>query len=618
MRFAPLILALILGALVFLAATGRLECVPLPSYAVFPQQKVLVVHDSSDPGGESAYREISAALHYAKISMESVDLAETSSLPDLTSYSCLVLSTEKIYKLDRSQAERIRRFVQEGGGLAVLYRGWNPYLADLFGFPEGKIPPFSKAHGVEFKCDFQPGIKDEKLGLLTLSPEDEPLISCFDIRPKEAEVIAASSEGIPLIWLRRCGKGRVLYWNADWLAYKRARGLIPQSILCAQGAGGMTIANVGVFYIDDFPCYPPLGWLEPVKSEYGLSGVDFYYKHWYPDIVKLGRKYGIKYSFFVVFNYNAKTEPPFNFEQWKYAKIRLNGQDVPFTIYMAHQIAQHYELGLHGYNHVSLTLKNWKSEDQMVKALRAAREQWIEDGLGDLPLSYVPPHNIYDEHGIKALREAFPSIKVIGGIYLGKFEEGGNREFGPDPWDEEIFDIPRLTEGYFLTPQNRLLLIGGLNMLGVFSHFIHPDDVYDNPVNYPEKARWSWRNPETLPWRGDLNGRKNGLYYHLDELLDFVSRNYPWLRYMFVKDAYKEFERYFDIKASFSFSREELKAVFSDAPVYFQIRLDDGRRINLSELENCQFVHVYEGEGYYLYTFKALRREVRLKFILPM
>ncbi|MDY7018465.1 MAG: DUF2194 domain-containing protein [Chloroflexota bacterium] len=629
-RVIPLILVIILGVVGFFGITGKISFTVPQSYASISKQTVLIIHDSSDAGGERVYEQIVAALSYAKVTFESLDLSETMVLPTLNRYSSIAMATEFVTKLDKVEVAKVEEFVYDGGGVAVLYRCWSPYLIEMLGISSTDAPEFIETSGIRFLCDLQPGIKDEQLGdrqYLTLSAEDEPLISCLDLMPaRGTEIVAVSADSQPLVWRNRYGNGRVIYWNMDWLAFKRARGLIAQTILSTQQVGAMAIANIGVFHIDDCPAPPTTTKMEPIKTEYDLAFSDFYHQVWYPDMVSLSRKFDIVYTCLVIFNYNDTIELPFGFAEWEHAKIRINDQDMPLTVHTAYQIAQRYELGLHGYNHISLMLEGWGSQKNMVEALLAGKKRWEENSLDKLPFTYVPPHNMYDVAGIKAVAEAFPSIKVIGGIYLGAFEEGGFREFGPDPWEERIFDMPRMSEGYFLHPSERLLILGGLNMFGVFTHFIHPDDVLDNPVNYPrepekkdiEYATFDYRNPHTLPWRGDYDGEKDGFYYNLEEIFDYVRRNYPWLRHMSTEDAYYEFQRYFATDLSFSFEPHEMTVTLSDTPAYFQVRTNDGRRIDLSEITNCQFIHVYEGEGYDSYTFKALEKEVPLKFIMPV
>ena len=171
------------------------------------------------------------------------------------------------------------------------------------------------------------------------------------------------------------------------------RGFAVQSVMDAHHGAVMTIVNAGLFHIDDFPAPSSTQKIEPVASEYDMTVVDFYYKVWFPDMMRLARKYGLHYLWIIPFNYNGRIEPPWDFKEWMHAKIEVNGQQVPFCVYMSHQVAQgDHELALHGYDHQSLRLDWWEGNtDNMVAALEAAKQRWQEDSLGPLPVSYVPP-----------------------------------------------------------------------------------------------------------------------------------------------------------------------------------------------------------------------------------
>ena len=598
-----LALTLAVGGLLFgLWASRR------PAYADVPLQKFLIVHDSADPFGEMCHRQTTKALEYAKIAYDPLDLSGAEGLPDLRSTSGILFTTELIERLDEEECGKIKEFVADGGSLAVLYPGWNPYLGDLFGI--ANQPELVETEsGMRFEEDFFPGVK----GLEMLRENLLPFPTLDVVLSKGNDVMVTSlNHGKPLMWQRTYGKGRVLFWNAQWLSDMETRGIILQSILATPGLAVTSIANIGSISIDDFPQDASTRKLEPIKTELDLSVVDFYKQVWFPDMLNIARQYDLKYTGVVIFNYNDRIEPPFDFRGWEHAKINIGWQKVPYGVFFGQKLSQDadWELGLHGYNHESLTLEDWGSVENMVTALEAARRRWLEDSLGELPFTYVPPHNRYDAAGLEALTRTFPSIKVVAGMAIGDFEEGADREFGPEPWDEDLFDMPRWSWDYMLYPENRLRILSELGTFGIWTHFVHPDDVFHTPQNYPDADEW--RNPHSLPWRGD-----DGLYYKFMELLEYVRKHYPWLRYMTTREAYVELQKYLAIEASYTLKPREVIATFSDDPIYFQVRINDERMLNLKRMTNCQLVDIYEGEGYIIYTLRAVGREVRLKLIIP-
>ncbi len=580
-------------------------------------QRVLLIHDTAGPLSQVLYPQITRALDYAKIAYDDADIGPDALIADLSPYSAVALAAESIWRLSDEQALKIKEYVVGGGGLAVLVRAWNPALREVFGIQERQEPEgILVESGLRFVADFFPGLQDLYLEEQYLSTFSAMAVTAAD----SVEVLATSGDGqYPLLWRHKFGRGRVLYWNNDLLAFKVFRGFAVQSLLDVHPAAVMALANVGLFHVDDFPAPPPTRKLEPVAGEYDMSVVDFYYKVWFPDMMRLARKYGLYYLWIIPFNYNGLVEPPWDFNQWVHAKIEVNGQEVPFCSYMSHQVAQgEHELALHGYDHQSLRLDWWmrdgigeqEARRNMVSALEEARRRWQEDSMGPLPFSYVPPNNLYDAAGLEALHEAFPSIKVVGGIYTDKFEHGGSREFGPEPWNDDLFSIPRWTHGYFDKPFTRLVALSELNMFGVWTHFVHPDDIFNTRSNYPGED--DLRNPYDAPWRGDPSDPADGMFDQLDHLLAWNREHYPWLRWMTTRDSYAEFVNYFETQASYTFAGDEIVVRFSEQPTHLLVRLSEGQKLDLRRVSNAQIISIQAGEGYVQYVLKGMGQEVRL------
>ena len=587
-------------------------------FASAPEQRILVVHNSTDVYGEKTYANAVQALDYARLQHDDFDLASGDPWPELSgpnslgTYSALLFSTELLGTIGETEAQQISDYVADGGGLVVAYRAWSLNLATLFGIEtEAEHPALVEGEGgLQFHTDFFPGIKG-----LVLSKKTSPDLSFYKVQLRpEARIIASSGTGKPITWLHHHGQGRVLYWNTAFLVNKEARGLIIQSVMNVQSLGVLPIANFATMQVDDFPSALSTEKAEPLKAEYDMTMVEFYEKVWFPDMMDIAQRYGIVYTFMIPFNFNSLVEPPFDFREWEHATIEVDKQSLFYSVYVSHLAAQQHELGLHGYNHVSLTLENWGSEENMVKALQAVYERWEADNLGDYPITYAPPNNIYDEAGIQALTESFPSLKVLACIYTGRFEDGGDREFEPEPWNPQLFDIPRVTFGYNMSPHYRYAMVSELGMMGIWTPFIHPDDVVHTPSNYPQSPYH--RNPNRRPWRGDDTGKKNGLYYRFLRLLDFVQTNYPWLRYVRTDESYDILRTHLENQVTVDLKPHEV-VLHSTSPTYFQVRINDGRRIFLNDLEGAQFVHVHHGEGYTLYTLRGVEEEVRLRLLMP-
>ncbi len=579
-----------LGAAGFVAVVNKVTFQSQPTYSGAPPQEVLVVHDSADAASQAVYEQATTTLYYAKIAHHDVDLAQGMRFAPLEGYTAIVIATGSISRLGEEEALKIKEYVADGGGLAVFVHARNPVLDEVFGLAGQRTAgEMIVASGIHFVGDLLPGLEG-----LRVAAQDIGEFGALEATTLDGvEVLATTGDGKqPLIWRQRFGKGRVIYWNNDLLARKSFRGLAVQSIMAVHGGAAMSLANVGLFHVDGFPAPPP------------AEDAEFYYQQWFPDMLALARKYGLKYTWLTVFSRGDRTQPPWDFDEWEGATIEVEGQQVPFCTYMAYQAGRDgHELALQGYNRQPLRLDLWGDADNMRAALAAARQRWQQDSLGPLPVSYAPPGDLYDEAGLAALHAAWPSVKVVGSRPFGAFEEGGGREFGPEPWNEALFTVPRWTAGYEGDSYTRLLALSELNTFGVWTHTVRPEDVFTSAAD--------------TPWRGAAAGQM-GTYDQLDGLLGWNEEYNPWLRWLTTAEAYPELVNYFDTEATYTFEKAyQVTIKFSGHPTYLLLRLNDGRKLDMSSVVNAQIVSYYEGQGYNQYVLKGLDREVRLGLLIP-
>jgi len=592
-----------LGIVGFVVVVNKVTFQTEPVYAGLTSQKVLLVHDSADGTSQKLYDQVSTALEYAKITHDDVDMAEGMRFAPLESYTAMIIATGSVSRLGEEEARQIREYVADGGGLAVFVHARNLVLDEIFGISSRRTSgEVTISTGIHFVGDLLPGLEG-----LRLEAQDIGEFKSLDaVTLDGVEVLATTGDGShPLVWRQQFGKGRVIYWNNDLLASKAFRGLAVQSVMAVHSGAVMSLINVGLFHVDGFPAPPPAGPLSQPLPASGRGVVDFYYQQWFPDMMDLARKYGVRYTWFTTFSRSDQTEPPWDFGEWTEATVEIEGHEVPFCTYVAHQAGRDgHELALQGYDRRPLLLDLWgNSKDHVMTALEAVGQRWQEDSLGSLPTTCAPPGGLYDETSLAALHAALPSVRVVCSRAFGAFEEGSEREFGPEPWNEDIFTIPRWTGGYANKSYTRLLALSELNTFGTWTHHVCPDDMFDSSGD--------------TPWRGKSTGQ-NGMYDQLDELLGWSEEHYPWLRYLTTAEAYPEFLSYFDTDATYTFEKAyQVTVTFSNHPTYLLLRLNDGRRLDMNSLVNAQIVAYYEGNGYYQYVLRGLDEEVRLGLLIP-
>jgi hypothetical protein len=321
-----------------------------------------------------------------------------------------------------------------------------------------------------------------------------------------------------------------------------------------------------------------------VKDPLSIKDTEYYTRQFWPDMKALFAGRGIPYVSYVVFNYNANTEPPFGSGEFFVAENQA-------TVKIGREILESgQELGLHGYNHISLTenktkvnIAVWPNQGAMEQSLEAAKKEWIGlFGEHTLPYAYIAPNNIISETGIAAVHNVFPSIKVMSFLRSGLGEEARS-EFGPHPRFPDVYLIPRTSSGYPFTPAVRQLTAAAASGAGIWAHFIHADDIFD-----PHRSRG-------LNW-SELKREFTGM-------LDFVDQHYPWLRFVTIREAHRTLESHDAIGVEYRWldnNRLEVRTTAPGLPVRIRMngyRLRNSRGAKLLYSYRKMSAAVLEMEG---------------------
>lgn len=508
--------------IIIFSETGYID-----SYSTKNLQSVLVIYSSEDSFCKEVYENTITVLVKNNIFYADFDLSKNYALPALDNFPIVLITTEVIYHLSKGPQSDIKDYVKNGGKVIQLLRGYSEDTAPIFGITNVSEPQFiDPVEGVKFEKDLFPGLSG-----LAIPPNE-----CFNVSyslslNNNVSIIARSYNGLPLAWETHYGRGKTIFWNATFLSDKTYRGLIISSITSLLDISARRVIGSSIIYIDDMPAPSWNVKLEPIKSEYDISDTEYYLNVFLPDMINLGNKYNIKYTTATIFNYNALTKPPFTFYDWDNTSIiQSDGSKIitPEKIFNT-LVEEEAEVGFHGYNHIPFTLSDWSSQKYMREAILASRKKWFS--ITDKPPRiYVPPMNVNDREGFNQVMEVFPEIEVYASLYPGVFDEGCDREFGRDPWNENIVSIPRVTAGYIIDGYQKFLALSTLEAFGVWTHFLHSDDIFSNPKNYPDADQEWIRNPDSIPWKGDKSGG-NGLYYRFEKELKSIKNLYPWISF---------------------------------------------------------------------------------------
>ncbi|MBT9560264.1 MAG: DUF2194 domain-containing protein [Myxococcales bacterium] len=509
--------------------------------ALEPGGRVLAV---IDPDVQSARRmedNLQWVFRYSRVQADFVSFDELGKLTrrDFRRYGAVLIGTDGGDNLGPEAARSLESWVKEdGGGLVTLMPltipAWDPMLG-IAKRGDGVISPT----GMRVVGKLYPGLDG-----MVIADRDDPTdanprgtwnvigtVPDLALKSDCVRLVVTTDpegqdvDGSPVLWTRTHGKGHVAVRNDYASVEKIYRGQILQLIQSVMPISAVPIVNAGVYFMDDAP--QPMWDVKryPIEGEYGISDTDFYRDVWWPDMLALAKEFDIKYTFVLIFSYDDATSKGFTADPF-YASP---SKGVPLQI-AREVIAQGHEMGFHGYNHQSLvhdkgyTSAGWPTREAMVESLRLARSEWERlFGPGHAPFTYIAPNNHIHRAGKEAVKIVFPEIRVMAAQYLDEGDiEGG--EWDTDPDVAQFMGMPRVSSEFYLGTHNNVGFHDSLMLGGLWTHFVHPDDVYDPGRN----GGMAWKS---------LRESQRAMFQHL-------KKNYPWLRSMTARDAYYELVRY--------------------------------------------------------------------------
>lgn len=126
---------------------------------------------------------------------------------------------------------------------------------------------------------------------------------------ENADVYAWSDDEkkIPLIWKTGYGKGYFVVDNFG-ICEKATRGFFAASYSLLEDVCVYPVLNGSVFYLDDFPSPVPQGDGTYVRRDYGATIREFYTNIWWPDMMNLAQKYGVRLLYWFTSEVNIKID----------------------------------------------------------------------------------------------------------------------------------------------------------------------------------------------------------------------------------------------------------------------------------------------------------------------
>ncbi|MCK5197479.1 MAG: DUF2194 domain-containing protein, partial [Spirochaetales bacterium] len=492
------------------------------------KQKIAILAESNNDKALTVLEFTESVFKRSKIDYQIISTRDFRGMVplDLTPFTAVGLILSSDNGLDPAILDQ---YLKDGGSIVSLIEGRYDKIAPYLGIKEQRRG-IRDSTGYRFESGFFTG---ENITLEDRTVEWSP---GWGIPVDNAKILATDySRRVPLLWKAKVNNGNVLVWNWDNFVYGEFLGYILESFIYIQTVGVAATPALSIMYLDDWP----LPMYNVVRNPIKITDTEFYTDIWWPEIKEILVHWDQPFSSYVIFNYNATTRPPFETGEFFVAK----GNAPTKAAY--EQLDAGIELGLHGYNHVSPTLQKseinafvWSSKEELEVGFTHARNEWVRLlGSFSLPRTYVAPHNIISSDGLEVLHKVFPSIKSISTLRAGE-GEGETHDFGPHPDFPDIYMMPRMTSGYLFTPEIKSSAISGIVGPGLWSHFIHPDDLFDP---YRSQGK-SW----------------DEIKEEFTSMFRFIRTNYPWLRPTNAYDGYRAMMEFDDIGVDFRFRGDDL------------------------------------------------------------
>lgn len=511
--------------------------------------KLYIYTNPDDSEGIKVKENLEHALELAKLHADTI-AAENMNMVKPAPSTALILTGEDINELDQSA---IQSYVEQGGRLIAYTRFYAPEWNNLLGIGSNNGYFSGSSQGITVNKTVFPGYPD--------LPETNLIFSSnmLDVKLVPQAQVYLSAQKNPLLWTNTYGQGKVVYWNSTSNVQKEGRGLMVQSIGLALDSFVTSQVASRSLNIDDFPSPVPQVDNPLIHQEFGLSTPAFYERIWWEDMVRFSKLYGWKYTGLMIGTYQNQTSSPLPSLLTDTPKL------IPY--FGSRLLSLGGEIGLHGYNHQSLVTADepiksdlgyvpWPNQAAMAESLKRLTE--LSESLfpGHELKTYVPPSNVMNRTGKRALAEAEPSVDIVSSLYTVGGEKGFlEQEFGGDREFPQFTNFPRISSGYVIDEGQLFTINDAIANFGMVNHFVHPDDALD--INRSGGKGWKYLSQQFEGW------------------MSWLNETYSYLEPLTVRDAVKKFNLYEAGTVNVHYGKEAITITTKDQliPMHYTIRV---------------------------------------------
>lgn len=557
------------------------------------EKTALILYSPNEEISEKLKKNTEIVLDQMRIAYDSLELSRTESV-SYYDYDMVILASSYWEEDIVDSMTRMTDYVEDGGKLLLemLPISYGAQFSSIYrklGIVE--FGDYVECDSLEFQKELIPGITGMSFGgegfqdaCLAVGVEDDATVYAY---------ASINNEKVPYIWNYAYGEGEVTFYNGTGISGDFWRGIITGCVCSMYDSLMYPIINASCIFIDDFPSPQYESSSDVVRKEYNRSVKEFYRDIWWPDMQRIAKQYGDIYTCLFVATYNDIVNP----DEFTYEEASMEQ-------YYGHSLLKNgHEMGAHGYNHQSLTLAGGTPEDFNYKPWRnvadmaASIEKLVEISEQLFPTvtfsTYVPPSNYLSAEGREAIEKALPKLKTISGIYTDEEEEGDVYVQNFEIAEDGIAEFPRVSAGMLQGDYNRFAIVNIIGSYGVFSHFIHPDDIFD-------VERGKGENWETL-------------YSSYNGLMDWIHSTYPYLRAMTGTDAAEALKVYQVGIPYISYNEDSINGKIDEfyGEMFFYLKTD-ARPEAIDDSCVIEKADAVNGEKFYVVTVKQAEFTIKL------
>lgn len=548
-----------------LSFTETINPLSTEEISILKEEKVLLLYDPEEVNSVRTKGNADRMLTYMKKKHDIVSVAHYQGSG--AGYESIIMAFSDLEKLPNNTW--VEQFVEQGG--RILFAAMPQVNSSLYRIYRklgiNELGNYVQSEGLILKSNILISYKDEEFSSnVVVNTSLQLQLS------SEANIHAVAKGGLPLLWDIAYGNGTFIVFNGTMLQEKSSRGILTGAIVLLKEDNLYPIINVKLMYIDDFPSPVAVTIHEDIYRIYKRNVSRFFKEVWWPDMIRLGSRYNLKYTGMVIQKDSNNTKTPL--------EGSLESDNHNLVTFGRELLKKSGEIGINGYNDQPLTLNsegakalghtNWDSISSMTESIQTV----VGFVLASFPKykmsSYVPPSNILSAEGREALVAAWPDLKSIssdysedplGLRYVQEFEVAL----------DGIVEMPRITSGFSEDQFNQWAMANAASSIGVFSHSVIPDDI----LKVEETVPTTWEE----------------LYETFSEFLDEASSKYGWLRNMTATEASREIQRYTMSEPHFDYQPNRIEGFinqYTGGSLYYILRTNK----KITREENCKIIRI--------------------------